>query len=88
MSNYTKDEPTIDYYYGGRAVIHFLNIEDTNYGEDGIDAILRAYDRACEKAKPYGGERFHNKLYGGGIAFTSKDKALKCWNAVGMGAEA
>lgn len=36
-----------------------------------IDSIDEAYKVALKRAKAYGGKRFHNKQFGGGIVFQS-----------------
>ena len=41
-----------------RFVIHYLQLADS-------------YERALYLSRPLGGRKFHNKQYGGGIAFTS-----------------
>ena len=49
-----------------RLVIHFLNLiteQDANL------SITNKYNLALSRAKKYGGRKFHNKQYGGGIAF-------------------
>ena len=49
-----------------RYVCHFLNlIPDLRAG------LVKGYDVAVKRANKIGGRRFHNKQYGGGIAFTS-----------------
>ena len=48
-----------------RFVIHYLQLADS-------------YERALFLARALGGRKFHNKQYGGGIAFTSYNtEALK-----------
>lgn len=48
-----------------RFVIHYLQLADS-------------YERALFLARALGGRKFHNKQYGGGIAFTTYDtKTLK-----------
>lgn len=51
-----------------RYVCHFLNfISDA----DEFDGIERRYDRALARSRQFGGRKFHNKQYGGGIVFQS-----------------
>lgn len=56
-----------------RFVIHFLSLTKPNdlEGYKGWDTISRKYNIALARAKKYGGRKFHNRQYGGGIAFTS-----------------
>lgn len=53
-----------------RYVCHFSNLlpEYIRNGGDGVDV---KYKRALKLAKAIGGRKFHNKQYGGGIAFIS-----------------
>lgn len=69
-------------WVNGKAVVHFLEIEDTDYAKDGMNAVSNAYLRAQAKAKPYGGEKVHCRAYGGGIGFNSERAALKCMSAL------
>lgn len=51
-----------------RYVCHFSNIETgLNYSY----SIDQRYNAALAKAKKFGGRKFHNKQYGGGIVFQS-----------------
>jgi len=63
----------------GKYVIHFLAFQSPNHEVNGMDAIPMAYAAACAWAKDRGGKRFHNKNYGGGIAFDSLSRA---WDAI------
>lgn len=59
-----------------RYVCHFLrfiNDDDSNryHAEYGIKAILNLYDLALSRSRQFGGKKFHNKQYGGGIVFQS-----------------
>jgi len=76
----TKAKPTID-WIRGNAVIAWFEIEIADHENEGLSAICNAYDRAVAKAKQYGGRKFHNKSYGGGIAFNCEAKAVKCFRA-------
>ena len=62
----------------GLATIHFLEIEETNYAQDGIDAVPNAYIRAQVKAEEFGGVEVHCHSYGGGIGFSSPARAQAC----------
>ena len=73
----TKTKPEIT-WVNGLATVHFLDIEDTNHKQDGIEAVSRAYIRAQAKAEKFGGKKVHRKAYGGGIGFPSESKALEC----------
>lgn len=44
-----------------RYVVHFLQIDDN-------------YETALKKSRAIGGKKYHNKKYGGGIAFQSYNK--------------
>lgn len=50
----------------GRMVVHF-----TEFDLKVQASVLVKYDFALFLAKTMGGKRYHNKLYGGGIAFQS-----------------
>lgn len=51
-----------------RYVIHFLRLLTE---EEKETFNLTLYNKALAKAKTIGGKKYHNKQYGGGIAFTS-----------------
>jgi hypothetical protein len=53
-----------------RRVIHFLAFTTDEDRKRGI-SIHQLYDLALSRAKRYGGRKFHNKQYGGGIVFQS-----------------
>ena len=61
-------------FINGNPVIHFLAIADTN-DSDGLDAVSNAYRRARNFARDFGGRKFHNRSYGGGIAFDYQQQA-------------
>jgi hypothetical protein len=52
-----------------RYVTHFLNL--LNSEEQSFLPFSKKYEYALKKAKKIGGRKFHNKQYGGGIAFQS-----------------
>ena len=56
-----------------RYVCHFSNVpvELTQAERDSLNFISIEYSKALAKAKKYGGRKFHNKQYGGGIVFQS-----------------
>jgi hypothetical protein len=68
-----------------RYVTSFLNLlNDREKYELGL-SIDAKYDLAVRKAKPIGGKRFSNKMYGGGIVFGSVfnlDELVKKINAL------
>lgn len=73
------------YYYNGKAVIHFLSAltesdheqcEQLAENNGDIFSVNTKYAYALSKAKKFGGRKFHNKKFGGGIAFES-DQELK-----------
>jgi hypothetical protein len=55
-----------------RYVTHFLNIETANhYPALGLSTISERYTDALRFARNAGGKKYHNKKFGGGIAFQS-----------------
>lgn len=56
-----------------RYVCHFLAfcVPSDNERFTGLDFISRKYDLALSRSREFGGRKFHNKQYGGGIVFTS-----------------
>jgi len=57
-----------------RYVCHFLNfltMSDSDRFPAGFDRLNRKYDLALERSRQFGGRKFHNKQYGGGIVFQS-----------------
>jgi hypothetical protein len=56
-----------------RYVIHFLNfITPEEYKNDNEWGFLTSlYKLACKRANKWGGRKFSNRQYGGGIVFTS-----------------
>ena len=56
-----------------RYVCHFLDVpvELTQAEQDSMSSVSIAYSKALAKARKYGGRKFHNKQYGGGIVFQS-----------------
>lgn len=77
MKSTYKDE-TI-YHMRGKFVVHFLAFQKPDHNKNGLDAIPMSYAAACEWAKARGAKRFHNKSFGGGIAFPSLSAA---WDAI------
>ena len=70
MSNQIKPET----YSMGRPVVHFLNIltdEERESVPNDINRISRLYVMAQNKARDFGGIKFHNRSFGGGIVFPS-----------------
>ena len=73
---YTKDDLTRvnnDINVNPRYVIHFLAlITEEDRQAEVEDYTLNSYNIALAKAKKlFGGKKFHNKQYGGGIVFQS-----------------
>ena len=68
-------------YINGKYVIHFLEIADTDWDNNGIDAVSTGYQRALDFARDFGGRKFHNRSYGGGIAFDYQQQAKDCIEA-------
>lgn len=54
-----------------RYVTHFLNV--INGEEKNMLSVFKLYEYALKKAKKIGGKKYHNKSYGGGIAFTGNN---------------
>lgn len=76
MTLYTKDNLTRvknDVNGNPRYVIHYLALlTDEEKADNSLDAILSRYGVAIAKARSlFGGKKFHNKQYGGGIVFQS-----------------
>lgn len=65
----------------GLFIIHFLNIAETDWSKNGPDAILSAVDEALTFAKPFGGKRYHNRSYGGGVSFPTMKQLNDCVEA-------
>jgi len=64
-------------YSMGRPVVHFLDIltdEERESVPNDINRISRLYVKAQNKARDFGGKRFHNRSFGGGIVFPSIDR--------------
>jgi hypothetical protein len=54
-----------------RYVTHFANLLSHYDNYQANLSIDKKYELALKKAKSIGGKKFHNKLYGGGIVFSS-----------------
>ncbi len=63
----------------GKFVVHFLAFQKPDHEKNGLDAISMAYAAAVAWANGRGAKRFHNKSFGGGIAFPSLQAA---WDAI------
>ena len=55
-----------------RYVCHFLEFIDT-CGVDAGMSIPDKYNIALSRSRKFGGKKFHNKQYGGGIVFQEYD---------------
>jgi hypothetical protein len=55
-----------------RFVTHFLNLLTKTEKEEEMD-IPTLYRKALNRARKWGGRKFDNKQYGGGICFVSWD---------------
>ena len=82
MTLYTKDNLTRvknDVNGNPRYVIHYLALLTAEEKADNsLDAILSRYNVVIAKArKLFGGRKFHNKQYGGGIVFQSYNVAVE-----------
>ena len=49
-----------------RYVCHFLRL---NIGQDEGQSVSEKYTTALARSREFGGRKFHNKQYGGGIVF-------------------
>lgn len=79
---YTKDNltrVTNDVNGNPRYVIHYLALlTDEEKADTSLHAISNRYSIAVAKAKKlFGGKKFHNKQYGGGIVFQSYNVAVE-----------
>lgn len=53
----------------GRFAVHFLEfISEKDRNTEGY-SVFNAYEIALKKARRFGGRKYNNKSYGGGIAF-------------------
>lgn len=66
-----------------RVVCHFLNLNTPKEKshefaqEHGLGFVLVMRDIALNRARKIGGKRYHNKRYGGGIAFTISARSIE-----------
>ena len=58
-----------------RYVLHFLWIPTSVNNDIATMYTVSAYNEALGKTKSLGGKKFHNKQYGGGIAFSTYNLA-------------
>lgn len=65
------------YQIRGKYVIHFLSVVSPDHAKDGLNAVNNAYNKALGIAKDFGGKKFHNKAFGGGISFNSVEAINK-----------
>jgi hypothetical protein len=79
MCKYTRDDLTRvnnDVNGNPRYVIHFLALLTEQEKQD--LSVLNRYAVAIARAKKlFGGKKFHNKQYGGGIVFQSYNVAVE-----------
>lgn len=70
LNNKTVNGISFTSVSNGRYVIHFTSVlnDDDKKGD-----VFGQYATALKKARKIGGIRFHNKQYGGGIAFYASD---------------
>jgi hypothetical protein len=54
-----------------RYVCHFLNFITDKDREEAWTALQSNYGLALSRSRQFGGRKFHNKQYGGGIVFQS-----------------
>ena len=60
-----------------RFVCHFRNVLNS-FEYDSREGVSYLYEKALKKMKPFGGKKFHNKQFGGGIVFRSYNLADLC----------
>ena len=77
MKTIYKDE-TI-YKMSGKFIVHFLAFFAPEHDRLGLDAVPVAYASSIEWASYRRGKKYHNKRFGGGIAFPSLQAA---WDAI------
>jgi len=58
-----------------RHVIHFLTLEPEG-ADHGALTISERYQRVIKAANKLGGRKYHNKSYGGGVAFQAYECEL------------
>ena len=56
-----------------RYVCHFLNLNTREELDSATLDVSQKYNLALARAKQFKGKKYHNKSYGGGIAFASYD---------------
>ena len=59
-----------------RYICHFLNLSKPGDAVDGD--ISGKYEAALKRARAFGGRKYHNKQYGGGIIFQSYNTQSLC----------
>lgn len=79
------------YYVNGKYVVHFLSLLTDKEMDECEQEAQRLgdtfstntkYNFAIRKAKPFDGKKFHNKQYGGGIAFDYREDAERMLKSV------
>jgi hypothetical protein len=68
-SAYSK--PMTIYHINNQRIVHFIALLTKEDQAQGLD-ILGEYDLICQRYKGKGGRKYHNKAFGGGIAFPGK----------------
>lgn len=66
-------------------VISWMALEEADHENDGLDAVPRAYRKALNNAVDFGGKKFHNERFGGGIVFDSIEDMEACIEKHGVG---
>lgn len=56
-----------------RYVCHFLGLVPPDFLEPDAWSISAKYNAALDFSRPFGGKKFHNRQYGGGIVFCTYD---------------
>lgn len=70
MSNIIVNGISFQPVSNGRHVVHFLSVLNE---QEKLTDVFGHYATALKKARKIGGTRYHNKQYGGGIAFYAND---------------
>ena len=71
----------IEAWRDGRPVVHFLQLitqeDEADCTVPYPERVTALYRVAVNKAAPFGGERFHNRGFGGGVIFPSETDIIE-----------
>jgi len=71
MSKITFTRVNNDINGNPRYVCHFLNLLNSSESWEQNLSISDKYDLALRKSRQFGGKKYHNKQFGGGVVFQS-----------------